>query len=221
MSRSVTPVIVETDKLIIIDFPGDVEENAPLFKNYVDSLNKPIERYFISHFHASHFRGIENQFPNMTFYSVDADHIMAMDEGANLTIMPIADGSELIVDGLRLIFEVDREIEAWIIKMPDLNAAYVDHLAYSGLHVFFPPLEPRLAHLKRLADEGITWFMPGHGAPMQEPDFVNRAAAYYATILEALAKYDTLEEVKAAIIAAHPDYVPEANLDRFLPRFME
>lgn len=222
MSVSVTPMIIETDNsLIIIDFPGDNAERAVLFREYVESLNKPITRYFISHLHASHFRGIENHFPNTTFYSVDADYIMAMDEGANLTITPVADGSELTVDGIRLIFEADREIEAWIIRMPDLNAVFVDHLAYANLHVFFYPLEPRLTHLRRLEAEGYTWFMPGHGAPMEAPEFVDSAEAYFNTILEAVATFDTIEEMIPFISERHPDYVPVANIERFLPRFME
>jgi len=220
MSRSVTPVIIESDRLIIIDFPGDQEENAPLFRNYVASLNKPIERYFISHIHNAHWLGIEKQFPNMQFYSLDADEIKGTEQGAALSITAIPNGSRQNVNGINLEFEADRAIEAWIIKMPDLKAVYVDHLAYAKLHVFFPPLEPRLAHLKRLQSEGYTWFMPGHGAPMQGPDFVDQAEAYFTTILDAVRRYNTVEEAKAAIVARHPDYNPAANLDRFLPAFL-
>ena len=221
MSASVTPVIIESNKLIVIDFPGDVEENAPLFKNYVDSLKKPIERYFISHIDKAHWIGIEKQFPNMQFYSVDAAAIKATPEGLGLNITPIADGSSLTVNGINLVFEVDRDISAWIIKMPDQKAAFVDHLAYNSLNVFFPPLEPRLAHLKKLDREGYTWYMPGHAAPMQGPEFVNQTEAYFSTILDAVSRYSSVDEAKAAIIAKHPNYNPPALLDVFLPAFFK
>ena len=219
MSASVTPVIIESNRLMIIDFPGDSEENAPLFKNYVDSLKKPIERYFISHIDIAHWRGIEKQFPNMQFYSVDADKIKATPEGSSLIIAQISDSSNLTANGINLAFEVDRDIGAWIIKMPDQKAVFVDHLAYNSLNVFFPPLEPRLAHLKRLDREGYTWYMPGHAAPMQGPDFVNQTEAYFTTILDAVSRYSTVEEAKTAIIAKHPNYNPAALLDVFLPAF--
>jgi hypothetical protein len=171
MSSSVSPVIIETRRnLIIIDFPGDNEDNRPLFKQYVDSLNKPIERYFISHIDVSHWNGIEAQFPGMTFYSVDADAIKAHERGTALNITRIADGSTQTVAGINLVFEVHRDITAWIIKMPDLKAAYIDHIGYVNLHVLLPPLAnfpARAAHLRRLVNEGYTYFMPGHGRPIQ------------------------------------------------------
>ncbi len=219
MSASVSPVIIESNKLIIIDFPGDNPDNGPLFKQYIDSLNKPIARYFISHIDSAHWVGIEKQFPNMTFYSVDADQIKATKEGSGLTIEKIADGSKQTVNGINFVFDVDRGIGAWMIKMPDLKAVYIDHLGYVKLHVLIPPLEPRLAHLKALDKEGYTWYMPGHGAPMQGPEFVQTVEAYYTDVLAA-AKLGTVEEAKAAIVAKYPDYNAPPMLDRFLPGLM-
>ena len=221
MSTSVTPVIIESNRLIIIDFPGDSEEKAKLFKKYVDSLNKPIARYFISHLHSVHWAGVEKFFPDMTFYSVDADEIKATPEGAGLSIKPIADDSRLTVNGIRFEFEVDREIEAWVIKMPRQRAVYTDHLGYVGLHVLFPPLEPRLEHLRKLSREGYTWFIPGHGAPMQNPEFINQVEAYYNDVLEIIARYSTIAEVRAAILEKYPDYSSPARLDRMLPRLTQ
>ena len=217
MSVSVTPVIIESDKLIIIDFPGDSKENAELFKKYVDGLNKPIERYFISHIHSAHWQGVEKLFTGMTFHSVDADAIKATKEGAGLSIMPITDGSKMTVNGIQLVFDVDREIEAWMIKLPKLKAVYVDHLGYIDLHVLIAPLEPRLVHLRKLAREGYTWYMPGHGAPMQNPDFLNQVEAYYKDVLEIVKKYRTIPEVRTAILEKYPNYASPARLDRMLP----
>lgn len=219
LSASVSPVIIESDSLTIIDFPGDAEENQPLFKAYVDSLGKPIERYYISHVDAAHWVGIESQFPDTEFYSVDADEIKAAEGGADLNITAIADGSQQTSGGVNLVFEVDREIGAWMIKMPDLKAAYVDHIGYVNLHVLLAPLEPRLAHLKALDSEGYTWYMPGHGVPMEGPAFVTLVETYYGDVLAAVAASSTPEEAKAIIVEKHPDYVTEGMLDGMLPAF--
>jgi hypothetical protein len=221
MSSSVTPVIIETRRaLIIIDFPGDNEANVQPFKDYVDSFRKPIERYFISHVDRAHWLGVEKAFPNQAFHSIDANAIRAVAEGANIPVTPIADDSRLAVSGVNLVFQTDRAIGAYIIKMPDLKAVYHDHLGYVRLNVLIAPLEPRLAHLKALDREGYTWHMPGHGAPMQGPEFVNTVERFYGDVLAAVRRYSTVEEVKAAIIAAYPDYNTPAMLDRFLPGLM-
>lgn len=221
MSASVSPVIIESDKLVIIDFPGDSEENAALFKRYVDSLGKPIEQYFISHTDDAHWVGIEKQFPNMTFHSVDAKEIKAKDAGKSLSVTNIADGSTMTVAGVKMVFDVDRKIGAWMIKMPELKAAYVDHLGYVNLHVLLAPLEPRLTHLKQLDKEGYTWYMPGHGAPMKDPDFVKQVEAYHTDVLYAVSKYSTVEEAKAYIMKKWPNYVAPAMLDAMLPGLMK
>jgi hypothetical protein len=160
----------------------------------------------------------------MTFYSVDADAIKAHERGGALNISKIADGSSQRVDGINLVFEVDRGIQAWIIKMPDLKAAYIDHIGYVNLHVLLPPLAnfpARAAHLRRLVNEGHTYFMPGHGRPVQGVEFADQVERYYNDVTAAVRNSNTVEEAKATIMRLHPEYNSPAMLDRFLPQLKQ
>lgn len=219
LSDSVSPVIVENDKLVIIDYPGDSKEQAAAFKKYVESLEKPVDRIIISHIDDAHWVGIREYFPNTPLYSVDADQIKATEPGQNLTITQIADDTKMTIDGIKYEFETDRSIGAWAIKLPDQKAVYVEHLGYVKLHILLAPLEPRLEILKNIESEGYVWFMPGHGMPMEAPEFVDTVEKYYGDVLQAISESETADEAKAKIMAKYPDYYSEGLLDALLPQF--
>lgn len=221
LSDSVSPVIVARDNLVLIDYPGDNEEKAASYVEFVQRLGKPIERMFISHIDAAHWVNVEKFLPDVALYSVDADEIMATPEGAALAIAPIADGDTLTVDGVQYTFETNREIGAWEIKMPALNAVYVDHLGYVNLHVLLAPLEPRAEMLKALEAEGYTWFMPGHSAPAENPGFVAQVETYYNDVSSAVANNEDVADAVAEIVEKYPDYNTPEMLELFLPEFYQ
>ncbi|WNY28078.1 hypothetical protein MmiEs2_02590 [Methanimicrococcus stummii] len=219
LSDSVSPVIVEHDKLIIIDYPGDSEIQATAFKEYVESFGKPIDRIIISHVDEAHWINIQKYFPNVSIYSVDADEIMAMATGSNLTVTKLNDDSKMTIDGVKYEFETNREIGAWAIKLSDQKAVYVEHLGYVNLHVLIAPLEPRAEMLKDLEAQGYIWFMSGHGVPATASEFVDNVEKYYSEILKAVAESETPDEAKTIIMQKYPNYVTEEMLDAMLPQF--
>ncbi len=219
LSDSVSPVIVEKNRLVMIDYPGDSAEQAAAFKEYAESLGKPVDRIIISHIDEAHWTGVEEYFPNVPLYSVDADEIMSTENGANLTVIRLNDNAKETIDGGSYEFETNREIGAWVVKLPDQKAVYVEHLGYVNLHILLVPLEPRLEILQTLEAEGYTWFMPGHGMPMTAPEFVDTVERYYGDVLQAVSESETPEEAKAIIMAKYPDYYSEGLLDALFPQF--
>lgn len=219
LSDSVSPVIVEKNKLVIIDYPGDSAEQAAAFKEYAESLGKPVDRIIISHTDEAHWVGIKEYFPAVPLYSVDADEITASENGADLTVLRLGDDAEVAIDGVTYEFETNREIGAWAIKLPDQKAVYVEHLGYVNLHILLAPLEPRLEMLQELEAQGYTWFMPGHGMPMEAPEFTDRVQRYYTDVLQAVSESETPDEAKAVIMEKYPEYQTEELLDALLPQF--
>ena len=215
-SVSVSTVVIENDKLTIIDYPGDSEEQAAKFKKYIESLNKPIDRIILSHRDNSHWLGIDKIFPNVPLYSVDADEIHAKPEGIALPVTKIADNSTQVIDGIKYEFVTNRDINAWEIKLPAQKAVFIEHIGYVNRHILNAPIDARLKLLQELNKEGYTWYMPGHGAPMKAPEFVNQVTAYYTDILKAPTTYKSAVEAKAKIMAKYPDYTGEAMLERYL-----
>lgn len=217
LSDSVAPVIVEHDSLVLIDYPGDSEEQAAAYVAFVQSLGKPIDRMIISHIDDAHWVNVEKFLPDVALYNVDAEGIMAKPEGAALTITPLAGDESTTIDGIAYAFVTNTEIGAWEIKLPELNAVYVEHLGYVNLHVLLAPLAPRTEMLKALEEEGYTWFMPGHGAPAENPGFVSQVEAYYTDVMAAVAGNEDPADAVAEIAEKYQDYVTEGMLEAMVP----
>ncbi|ULQ60981.1 MBL fold metallo-hydrolase [Brucepastera parasyntrophica] len=158
-------VVVENTKLVIFDSFGGSDANTG-FKAFVTSLNKPIDRVFISHSDDHHWLGIDELFPNTDLYSVDAAAIKQNPQGAALPVIGLADGN-LTVDGVTYEFVTYRDLGSWVIKLPAQKIAMVHHLGYAEFHVPLPPLDTRLDILKGLEKEGYTWFIGGMAHPWQ------------------------------------------------------
>lgn len=217
LSDSVAPVIVARDSLVLIDYPGDSEAQAAAYVAFVESLGKPIDRMIISHIDEAHWINVQNFLPDVALYSVDAEAIMAKPEGAALTITPLAGNENTTIDGVSYEFVTNTEIGAWEIKLPELNAVYVEHLGYVNLHVLLAPLAPRTEMLKALEAEGYTWFMPGHGAPAENPGFVSQVEAYYTDVMAAVAGNEDPADAVAEVAEKYPGYFTEGMLGGMLP----
>lgn len=66
--------IVETDRLVVFDVPGNAPQNNE-FKALVESLGKPVEAVIISHAHEHHWLGADALFPGVRIYSLEAGAI--------------------------------------------------------------------------------------------------------------------------------------------------
>lgn len=221
LSDSVSPVIVANERLVLIDYPGDSAAQAEAYVKFVESLGLPIERMIISHVDAAHWVGIENYLPDVALFSVDAEAIMALPEAAALTLVPIADDAEMTIDGVQYTFVTNRELGAWEVRLPELEAVYVEHLGYVNLHVLLAPLAPRAEMLKALAAEGYTYFMPGHGAPAQEPGFTAQVETYYTDVMAAVQGNADPADAVAEVAEQYPGYFTQEMLAGMLPGLYE
>lgn len=66
--------IVDTDRLVVFDVPGNAPQNAD-FKSFAESLGKPVEAVVISHGHEHHWLGVDTLFPGVKVYSTQASAI--------------------------------------------------------------------------------------------------------------------------------------------------
>ena len=211
-------VVVENNGLVLFDAFGNPDDDGK-YKAFIDSLEKPVDRIFISHADAHHWLGIDKTFPGERLFSVDAAEIKAKPEGASLSVNSVDPRSAVTVDGVKYEFATYRNLGAWIIKLPDQKFAMVHHLGYVGVHVAIPPLDQRLALLKDLEAQGYTWFVGGHGIAMDAKTFIGEVGAYYRTVAEAVAQNKTPQEAKTVIVGKYPEWGGDVLLDMFLPLF--
>ena len=214
--------IVETDRLVIFDVPGNAPQNRE-FKALVEALGKPVEAVVISHAHDHHWLGADTLFPGVRIYSLNAASIngeegMKALEGAKASmgeemipytsvprVEQLADGKHTI-GGVEYLFTSLPDSGASIIALPAEKMAMVHHLGYA-----------RLAQLEKLQNEGYAWIVAGHGTPSDSRDFIAHVAEYYAFVEKAVKEAGSPEKARAMIVAQYPDYGLVPLLDVFLP----
>ncbi len=216
-SGGANAVVVENTRLVIIDSFGGADADAG-FKAFADSLNKPIDRIFISHGDDHHWVNIDKLFPNVDLYSAEAAAIKQNPQGTGLPVKELAAGT-VTVDGVGYEFVAYRDLGSWVIKLPAEKIALVHHLGYAEFHVPLPPLDVRLDILRGLQKEGYTWFIGGHGTPMEAGKFIAEVEDYNNFVKNAVAVYSTPSEARDAIVAKYPDWGGDYLLDIFLPLF--
>ncbi len=225
--------IVETDRLVIFDVPGNAPQNRE-FKALVEALGKPVEAVVISHAHDHHWLGADTLFPGVRIYSLNAASIngeegMKALEGAKASmgeemipytsvprVEQLADGKHTI-GGVEYLFTSLPDSGASIIALPAEKMAMVHHLGYVGVHVPMSPFAARLAQLEKLQNEGYAWIVAGHGTPSDSRDFIAHVAEYYAFVEKAVKEAGSPEKARAIIVAQYPDYGLVPLLDVFLP----
>ena len=229
--------IVETDRLVIFDVPGNAPQNKE-FKAFADSLGKPVEAVVISHAHEHHWLGVDTLFPGVKIYSTQAAAINGdagkkaleaarVSMGTEMVpytsvpeVEPLADGSKKL-GGLEYEFTSLPDLGASIIALPAGKMVMTHHLGYVGVHVPMPPFEARLAQLQKLKDEGYTWMVSGHGVPAESDLLIDNVAEYYAFVDRTVKESGSTEEAVERIVAQYPEYGLVPLLDAFVPMLMK
>lgn len=229
--------IVETDRLVVFDVPGNAPQNAD-FKAFADSLGKPVEAVVISHAHEHHWLGVDTLFPGVKVYSTQAAAIngeagrTALEKArASMgeamipytsvpTVESLADGKKDL-GGVEYVFTTLPELGASIIALPAEKVVMTHHLGYVGVHVPMPLFEGRLAELKKLQNEGYAWMIGGHGVPAESSLFIDRVAEYYDFVGKTVKEAGSPEEAVKTIAAEYPDYGLVPLLDAFVPMMMK
>ena len=229
--------IVETDRLVIFDVPGNAPQNKE-FKAFADSLGKPVEAVVISHAHEHHWLGVDTLFPGVKIYSTQAAAISGdagkkaleaarVSMGTEMVpytsvpeVEPLADGSKKL-GGLEYEFTSLPDLGASIIALPAGKMVMTHHLGYVGVHVPMPPFEARLAQLQNLKNEGYTWMVGGHGVPAESDLLIDNVAEYYAFVDRTVKEAGSTEEAVERIVAQYPEYGLVPLLDAFVPMLMK
>ena len=181
-----TYAIETKHKLVLVDAQFHVPY-ALEFREYVDTLGKPIDRIIISHAHPDHHFGLDAAFRDVPAYALAETIAAIRDEGpaqladikenlgdlAPENIMvpehEITAGSTQI-DGLTYKFEPyydGEDTDQLVIKLPELNVIIVQDLAYNRVHLFTAAdLAGWLKILKKLKSfKRYDTVLAGHGEP--------------------------------------------------------
>lgn len=231
-----THIIEGHSKLVLVDGQF-LAPYARRFRDYADSLGKPIDRLYLSHRHPDHWFGLGTAFRDVPVYAlaetVDflkehgedslADHWKLGDFLPEIIVVPegVVQPGEETIDGIRYVFDVvaDTEIDFHLtIKLPELGVCVAQDLLYSGTHLY---LSSGMRHWSRvlgqLLSEDYDLFLAGHGLPADKNE-VARNIEYLSAAMAAVAGGLSGDDFKDAMIARYPERRCPGIFDIYLPR---
>ena len=233
-----THIIEGKNKLVLIDGQF-LAPYARRFRAYAETLNKPIDRLYLTHRHPDHWFGIGAAFAdNIPVYALSEtieflekhgedsrlDHLSKLGNLApDQLVIPQHTVSleDEIIDGIRYSFDkaVDTEIDYHLtIKLPDLKVHIVQDLIYSGTHLY---LTKDIKHWIDLLDKMLVseyeLFLPGHGWPADKLE-VAKNKEYLAVAGQAICTSASSDTFKDYMIQAYPERKCPAIFDTYLPR---
>ncbi|MEV4509069.1 MBL fold metallo-hydrolase [Dactylosporangium sp. NPDC049525] len=231
-----THIIESRNSLVLVDGQFLVPY-ARQFRDYADSLGKPIDRVYLSHRHPDHWFGLGAAFGDVPIHALSEtatflrehgedsrnDHWKLGSLAPDKVVVPqeIVKPGEDIIDGVRYLFEevTDTEIDVLLaIKLPDLGVQFVQDLVYSGTHLY---LTSHLGKWMRVLEDMLLSdyevFMPGHGLPADKNE-VARNIEYLAAAGQAIANGLTNKAFKDFMLRRYPERKCPGIFDIYLPR---
>lgn len=190
-----TQIIETKNNLIIIDAQFLLPD-ASKAREYIDSLNKPIERLIISHSHPDHWFGSE-LFKDTKIYALKEvkDEIEQLGDtiisnyqffnqsGPLVPLMKTApthilEEGKLTIDGIDMIVKKVTGTEGETISMveiPNDKILIAQDVIYSDCHIFLAQNEENRANwiktLEELKDNNYELVLGGHGTPADNEIF--------------------------------------------------
>ncbi|MGV1007193.1 MAG: MBL fold metallo-hydrolase [Dermatophilaceae bacterium] len=231
-----THIIESASKLVLVDGQF-LAPNAIRFREYADSLGKPIDRVYVSHRHPDHWFGLAAAFTDVPVYALAEtasfikehgedsrkDHWKLGDLVPDSVIVPeqIVQPGEETIDGVRYLFDkvIDTEIDFHLtIRLPEIRVHVVQDLVYSGTHLY---LTQDMGHWIQVLQGMLTTddevFMPGHGLPAGKNE-VARNIEYLTTARQAVADGLTNDSFKQFLLDRYPERTCPGIFDIYLPR---
>jgi glyoxylase-like metal-dependent hydrolase (beta-lactamase superfamily II) len=234
-----THIIESKNALVLVDSQFLVPY-AKKFREYADSLGKPIERLYLSHRHPDHWFGVAAAFSDVSIYALPEtisflkehgedsrkDHWKMGDLAPDSVVVPqeaVTPGKETI-DGVDYIFteiagaEVDFQLT---ISLPALGVQFVQDLIYSGNHLYLTKdLGRWIQVLEDMLISEYELFMPGHGFPADKNE-VARNLEYISSARQAIGNGLTHDAFKDFLLQRYPERRCPAIFDIYMPRLFD
>jgi glyoxylase-like metal-dependent hydrolase (beta-lactamase superfamily II) len=235
-----THIIESKNKLVLVDGQFLVPY-AKKFRDYADSLRKPIDRLYLSHRHPDHWFGLGTAFGDIAISALPEtisfieehgedsrkDHLKKLgDLAPDRIVVPqkIAGQGEETIDGVKYIFDkvTDTEIDFLLtIRLPELRVYITQDLIYSGTHLY---LTKDMEHWIRILEEMLLsdyeLFMPGHGLPADKNE-VARNIEYLSAARQAIGKGLPKDAFKDFMLQRYPERKCPGIFDIYLPRLFD
>jgi glyoxylase-like metal-dependent hydrolase (beta-lactamase superfamily II) len=231
-----THIIESRSTLVLIDGQFLVPY-ARKFRDYADSLGKPIERLYLSHRHPDHWFGLSTGFSDVSIHALPEtrtfikehgedsrnDHWKLGDLAPDSIVIPqeIVEPGEETIDGVKYVLErvTDTEIDFHLtIRLPDIGVYFTQDLIYSGTHLY---LTKHMKHWIRVLEEMLVadydLFLPGHGLPADKGE-VARNIEYLSAARLAIADGLTNGAFKDFMLQRYPERKCPGIFDIYLPR---
>lgn len=231
-----THIIETKNKLVLVDGQFLVPY-ARQFRDYADSLGKPIERLYLSHRHPDHWFGLGAAFTDVPVHALAEtisfleehgeqsreDHWKLGDLVPERIVVPqeVAKPGEETIDGITyLVDEVtDTEIDFHLtLRLPELGVYFTQDLIYSGTHLY---LTKDMGHWIQVLQEMLRgdyeFFMAGHGLPGDKSE-VARNIEYLTAAREAVADGLADDAFKDFLLKRYPERRCPGIFDIYLPR---
>lgn len=235
-----THIIESKNTLVLIDGQF-LAPYATKFREYADSLGKPIERLYLSHRHPDHWFGLGTAFSDIAIYALQEtidfvkqhgeesreDHLAKMGDLVPKTIVVPQNAAMRGVETIDgVIYVVDRVIDTEIdflltIRLPELGICIPQDLIYSGTHLYLTKdFENWIRILQKMLISDDELFLPGHGLPADKNE-VARNIEYLSAASQAMKNGLTKEEFKEYLLERYPARECPGIFDIYLPRLFD
>jgi glyoxylase-like metal-dependent hydrolase (beta-lactamase superfamily II) len=235
-----THIIESKNKLVLVDAQF-LAPYARKFRDYADSLGKPIERLYLSHRHPDHWFGLATAFSDIAIYALPEtisflkehgedslkDHLSKLgDLAPDRIVVPqeIASPGEETIDGVKYIFgEVtDTECDFVLtIGLPEVGVYIAQDLLYSGTHLYLTKyMEHWIRILEGMLISDYELFLAGHGL-LADKNEVARNIEYLSAARQAIDNGLTNDAFKDFMLQRYPDRKCPGIFDIYLPRLFD
>jgi glyoxylase-like metal-dependent hydrolase (beta-lactamase superfamily II) len=231
-----THIIETRNQLVLIDGQFLVPY-AKAFREYADSLGKPIDRVYLSHRHPDHWFGLGAAFSDVPIYALPetmnfiqehgeasrSDHWKLGDLAPGRIVVPkeVAGPGGETIDGVEYVFDrvTETEIDFCLtVKLPELGVYFAQDLIYSGTHLYLTQHMDRWIQVLQgmlLADYEL--FMPGHGLPADKNE-VARNIEYLSAAQQAIGNGLADGDFKDFMLQRYPERKCPGIFDIYMPR---
>jgi glyoxylase-like metal-dependent hydrolase (beta-lactamase superfamily II) len=235
-----THIIESKNALVLIDSQF-LAPYATQFRQYADSLGKPIDRLYLSHRHPDHWFGLGTAFSDIDIYALQEtidfvredgeasreDHISKIGDLAPKSVMipqNVARRGVETIDGVTYVLErvVDTEIDFLLtIRLPELKVSIPQDLIYSGTHLYLTSDFDNWIHaLQKMLVSDDELFLPGHGFPADKNEVASNAE-YLTAASVAMSTGLTKTYFKQYLLDRYPDRKCPGIFDIYLPRLFD